>query len=40
MITKIVLALLSISVVTLTAIGCGGGSDGGTVACGRMLAGR
>jgi len=32
MITKIVLALLLVSVVTLTAIGCGGGSDGGTSA--------
>jgi len=32
MITKIILALMLISVVTLTAIGCGGGSDGGTSA--------
>jgi len=32
MITKIVLALVLMSVVTLTAIGCGGGNDGGTSA--------
>jgi len=30
MITKIALALALIAIVTLTAIGCGGGSDGGT----------